>query len=124
MKRILIIENNKEDAQKYKNAISSIGFHTQIAESAIKGLKILDEESFDLILLNIFLSDMHGLSLIQKIKNKNPHLKTQFIILTELTDDEIIKEAYSLPVNGYLIKSHYSPEQIADYIKTSLFLSR
>lgn len=122
--KILVIENNQKDAKKYKDALSSIGFQTQIAESAIQGLKILNEDTFDLVLLNIMLHDMHGLSLIKKLRNNNSNFNTPIVILTEVSDDNIIKEAYELNVSGYLIKSSYTPEQIADYIKTALFLNK
>lgn len=122
--KILVIENNKEDAKKYQNALSSIGFQVQIAESAIQGLKILSEGSFNLVLLNVMLHDMHGLSLIKKLHNNNPDFKTQIVILADNIEDNIIEEAYNLHCSGYLIKSHYTEQQIADYIKTALFLNK
>lgn len=124
MTKILIIENNKEDAKKYRDALSLIGFQTQIAESAIQGLKILNEDSFNLVLLNVMLHDMHGLSLIKKLHNNISDFNTQIIILADNVDDNIIAEAYNLHCSGYLIKSHYTEQQIADYIKTALFLNK
>lgn len=121
MKKILIIENNKEEAKKYKNALSSIGFQVQIAESAIQGLRILNEEKFTLVILNIMLHDLHALSLIKKARSKDPNMNISFVILTDITDEDMIKEAYALQVSGYFIKSQHTPEQIADYVKKSLF---
>lgn len=120
--KILIIENNSDIAQKYKNSLSSAGFQVGLAKSAIEGIKILKDSAFSLILINPFLPDMHGLNLIKNIHKNNPEFTTPFVILTEDIDEKMIQEAYNLNICGYLIHSHYSPDEVTKYIKHALFI--
>lgn len=122
--KILLIENNINEAKKYGQALSSCGFQVHHTKGAIEAIKKLNEEKFGLVLLNIMLPDMHGLNLIKNIHANNPDFNTPLVILTENHDDNLINEAYNLNVNGYLVKSNYTPEQIADYIKTALFFNK
>lgn len=119
--KILIIGQNRGDIQKYKNALCSVGFEVRLAESAIAGLKSLTENTFKVILLELLLNDMHGLDFIKKLRTNEPDFNTPIVILSESFDELIIKESYRLNVNDYLIKSNFTPEQIADYVKKAVY---
>jgi CheY-like chemotaxis protein len=122
--KILLIENNLSEAKKYEQALLSFGFQMYHAKGAIEAIKKLNEEKFSLILLNIILHDMHGLNLIKTLQKNNPDFNIPIVILTNSDDDIIIEEAYKLNVSGYLIKKNYAPEQIADFIKNSLYINK
>lgn len=122
--KILIIESNAEISKKYMDALSQAGFHIYQAKSAVQGLKMLNENTFSLVLLNIILPDMHGLNFIKRLYMNNPDFNIPLIILTEFSDDDLIREAFNLNVKGYLVHSHYTPEQVAGFIKTALYSSQ
>ncbi|MFA5932906.1 MAG: response regulator [Microgenomates group bacterium] len=122
--KILIIEHNDTIAQKYKDALTQIGFAVIHAKSAVAGLKILNEDIFSLILLNIMLPDMHGLNLIKNLHKNNPGFNTPLVILTENAEDNLIQESYNLNVRGYLIHAIHTPEQVADCVKAALYINK
>lgn len=122
--KILIIENNVEDARKYEESLSSKGFQVHHAKGGIEGIKKLNEDTYNLILLNIMLPDMHGLNFIKTIRNHFPDNKAPMVILTECADDQVIEEAYKLHISGYLVKPDYTPEQIAEYVKGALYINK
>jgi len=68
-------------------------------EAAIKEMVRLQP---DVALLDVRLPDGSGLSVCREIKLRN--LPTRVIILTAFNDDDLLLEAISLGVNGYLIK--------------------
>lgn len=117
MAKILLIEGKKDIAELYSRQFKLAGFEIKVAKSGISGLKMMRDEQFDLVLLNIMLPEMHGLELLKRLRLTNPDYKTPIVILSNNSEDNIIKESFSLGVKGYLIKANHTPAQIIDYIR-------
>ena len=62
------------------------------------------------------LPGMHGLELLRQWKVKHPDNQMPVLLLTNLGQDEVIKEAFTLGARGYLIKASYTPKQIVEEI--------
>lgn len=46
-----------------------------MASSGIEALKIMEEEAFDIMITDICMTEMNGLSLVEKMNYLNPRLK-------------------------------------------------
>lgn len=119
MVKILIIQEGKYTNDLYHQLVLA-DFQVRLAKSGVLGLNILSKEIFDLVLLDMMLPDMHGLELIRKYRTSNPHTKTPIVILSDTTENEIIKQSFALGIKGYLIKTNYTPAQIIDRIKAMM----
>jgi len=118
--KILIIEDNKDLAEIYKNELVFNGFEVYIVEMAIEIYAALDSLKPDLILLDIMLSDGYGLDILKKIKGNDAYNKIIVIVLSNIDAPTVINEAYANNVDGYIIKSMILPSQLTDEVK--LFL--
>jgi len=69
-KKILIIDDEKSILDSLAGILSDEGFATVCADSGESGLKILDEEEIDLVLLDIWMPGMDGLEVLPEIKRR------------------------------------------------------
>jgi DNA-binding NarL/FixJ family response regulator len=88
---------------------------TETFESCEDGLKFISKNSPpDIILLDINLPGINGISGIEKIKNISP--STHIIILTVYDDNEKVFNALCSGASGYLLKDS-SPQKIISAIE-------
>lgn len=101
--KILLIEDNEGDAELIRLVLNeSEGSVLKNADCVSSGLKLLEEEPFDVVLLDLGLPDSSGLDAVQRIQDKG--LKLPIIVLTGLSDEELAVRAISLGAQDYLVK--------------------
>jgi DNA-binding response OmpR family regulator len=119
-KKILIVEDETFIAKLYSEQLIKAGFHVDTAPDGTKGLELLSVNQYDLLLLDIMLPGMNGLQVLKEWKTKNPQAQMLVLLLTNLGQDDVIKEAFNLGAQGYLIKAAYTPQQIVTEVQTAL----
>ncbi len=81
------------------------------AENGRRALEILSERWVDLVLTDINMPEMDGLTLLRKMREHEIHRHTPVIIITTEASQASIDEANSLGVRGYITKP-FVPEQV------------
>lgn len=119
-KKILLVEDEDFIRDLYVRQLSKEGFQIKSAPDGQTGLKMLQTESFDLLLLDIMLPGMNGLQLLREFKTKNPQSPMITILLTNLGQEAVIKEGFELGAQAYLIKASYTPDQVVQEVKNAL----
>ena len=119
-KTILIVEDEPSVINSLTDKLSIAGYSTITAENGeIALVKALDEKP-DLILLDLILPKMDGLTFLKKLRG-NPWGKyAKVIILTNLSDSEKIEEAQSRNVFDYLIKTDWSLDDVLNKVNEYL----
>ena len=80
--KILIVEDDHALASMYRTALAFEGFEVTVAADSLAGLRHIDEEHFDLIVLDLALPVVRGEEILREI-NSAPHLRaTPVIIVT------------------------------------------
>ncbi len=87
------------------------------AENGVEALEILSKQSFDLVITDISMPEMDGITLAQEIKEKYPDQKV--MALTMMGENQHIKHMLAAGVNGYILKNSDKSE-IMNAIKTIL----
>jgi two-component system nitrogen regulation response regulator NtrX len=72
--KILVVDDETSILQSLEGILSDEGFEPVCAESAEEGLRIIDEEDVDLVLLDIWMPGMDGLTALEEIKKRDPVL--------------------------------------------------
>lgn len=116
-KRILLIEDEDSIRDLYKRQLDLAGFVTDGFASGQEGLAALERDTYDLILLDIMLPKVNGLDLLMELKRNEKTKNIPVILVTNLGQDDIIKEGLSLGAVSYLVKLHYTPDQIVQEVK-------
>ncbi|MEE9497151.1 MAG: response regulator, partial [Desulfobacterales bacterium] len=77
---ILIVDDEISILQSLGGLLSDEGFEVLTASNGYEALKVIDKESPDLVLLDIWMPGMDGIDTLQEIKKSNPFI--QVIIIT------------------------------------------
>jgi DNA-binding response OmpR family regulator len=88
---ILGIDDNEDILKLLDTVISSKGHDFMQARNGKDGLKLIDEQNFDAILLDLAMPEFSGLDVIESLKKSNK-LKDQKVIIftaSSATDKEI-----------------------------------
>lgn len=110
MKRILIIEDDQSIANLQKDYLELSGFSVKIVNSGTDGLKVLEEEAFDLIILDIMLPGMDGFEVLKTIREKEDIP----VLLVSARAEEIYKiNGFGLGADDYITKPFSSGELVA-----------
>lgn len=100
--KMLIVEDNNRVSALLKRGLESQGYQVYITEEAEEGLILLEKIEFDLIITDIMLTGMDGITFCKKIRHSGK--KIPIIMLTALgTIDEKI-EGFDAGADDYLVK--------------------
>ena len=78
--KILVIDDEKSQRDILNDILSDAGFQVQTAESAEQGIKILENDSFALVLTDYKMPGKTGMDVLFYVQENHPH--TQVIIMT------------------------------------------
>jgi len=118
--RILVVEDDLFLRELYSDILSGEGYKVEAAQDGEVALEKMKVGGYDLILLDIIMPKMDGLSVMKQIQNIVPQTPNKCVVfLTNLDKDEEIKTALQLG-NGYLIKSQITPGNLIEEIKVYL----
>ena len=67
VKKILFVDDNKVTLTSIKEEIESIGYEVKTVTNGKQALKILQQESFDLVLLDVLMPEMSGIDVLKKM---------------------------------------------------------
>lgn len=117
-KKILIVEDDFFIRDLYEKQFKKEGYVVESSPDAEQGLEKIKAGPPNLVLLDLMLPKMSGLDLL-KILKADANLKSvPVVILTNLGQDQAIKQGFDLGADGYLIKSAYTPSQVVNEVRT------
>ena len=118
--RILLIEDDPLIGNIIKRSLDKSGFEVRYVTNGEEGMKEIEQNPPDLILLDIILPGMNGFDLLQRVK-KNPERNTiPVIVISNLGSRDDVDKGISLGADAYLVKSNVLPEEIIAKVKSIL----
>lgn len=120
--KVLIVEDDSFLREICAKKLAREGFSVYEAIDGEEALKIFEKNIPDIILLDIILPAIDGFDVLKKIRsNKNSKIsKVPVIMLSNLGQEDDVKKAMDLGANNYLIKAHFTTEEIVKKIKKEL----
>jgi len=119
-KKVLLIEDDEFIRDLYKRQLDLCDMFTYAFSNGTDGLKSVEENQYDLILLDIMLPGMNGLDVLRSLKATDATKNIPVIMVSNLGQDAVVKEGFALGAIGYLIKATFTPDQIVQEI-TKIF---
>ncbi|NQZ69157.1 MAG: response regulator [Lentisphaeria bacterium] len=102
--QILLIEDNTKDFVLFEKYLNEGDYHLTHATSLENAARELEKKTFDILFLDLNLTDSSGIETLDKITETVLH-NTPIVILTCLSDEEIAIKAVRKGAQDYLIKS-------------------
>ena len=109
MKNILLIEDNEIIIKGLKYSLEQEDFEVTPAKSVFEAKQLLNENKYNLIILDVMLPDGNGFELCKFIKEKE---KTPVIFLTAKDEEQDIVNGLELEAEDYIIKPFRTRELI------------
>ncbi|WP_286820212.1 response regulator [Desulfobacter sp. UBA2225] len=78
--KVLIIDDEQEFTEALAERMTNRGMTVSTSSSAIEGLQSVEEQSFDVVVLDLQMPEMDGIETLKILKKKRPEL--QVILLT------------------------------------------
>lgn len=121
IKKILIVEDERDMRQALVDELSRNGFETLEAKNGKEGLESALKNHPDLILLDIVMPEMDGMTMMQKLRENVEGKKIPIILLTNLNaTDKIIEGVVRDEPSYYLVKSDWNIEGVVAKVKEML----
>lgn len=119
--KILLIEDNADDAKLIQHQLSKtlkFSFTLQHVIAIHKGLEALQQERFDVVLLDLNLPDGSGISTVDAVSGQATEVP--IIVLTGNDNDEVGVEAVKKGAQDYLIKGKVDDDLLARSISYAI----
>lgn len=116
--KILLVDDEKKILQINKKLLSDSGFSNILTcENAVRADELISDETIDLVVLDIMLPDMNGLSLYEMWKKRGINVP---VIFLSARDEETSRlKGLGLGADDYVTKP-YTPEELLLRIKAVL----
>jgi two-component system response regulator FlrC len=102
MKRILVVDDDRQMTMALKEAISRAGYEVEVFQGAKKALERLKEEDFSLVVTDMKMPQMDGLGFIKAMRKEGIGLPV--LVITGFATVENAVECMKLGAADYLMK--------------------
>jgi len=102
MKKLLVVDDEEEICDFLKTFFEEREFEVQTANSGIQALDSVQAVNPQVVLLDVHMPGMDGMSVLRQIKLRFPLVKV--IMVTAIETQEKIEEAMRLGADNYITK--------------------
>jgi len=99
---ILVVDDNPPMVQTLEDILKIKGFAVHAAYSGTEALEILQRQNIDILLTDVVMPDMDGVTLYRQVKESHPRMVT--FLMTAYSADEIIHQGLAEGIKTILTK--------------------
>lgn len=115
--RILLVEDNLSTGQMYERILKESDFDVDYAMDGDEAWNYVSQGGYDLVLMDIKMPKMDGLTVLEKLRQNPPKIENgPIVMLTNMTEEALVKKAMSLGALSYMDKSNLNPNQLVQKI--------
>jgi len=118
--KILIIEDDKFLRELIAKKLIKEGYEVDEAIDGEEGVKKVKEILPDVVLLDLILPGIDGFEVLKTIKEDDKTSTIPVVILSNLGQKDEVEKGLSLGAVDFLIKAHFTPEEIVEKVKSVL----
>lgn len=111
MAKICLVEDEQKVAAFICKGLEEHGYKVTSAEDGLGAKELLQNQDFDLLILDVMLPDINGIELCQQIRDANVH--TPILMLTALGSVENKVSGLKAGADDYLVKPFHFSELLA-----------
>src|ERR1700721_1750467 len=108
---ILVVDDEIEIREGLEALLTSESFQVTLAETGEAGLQKLEDQPFDLMLLDVSLPDRNGLELLREIRRRDPQLS--IILITAFGSIDMARAAFKGGAQDFITKPWSNDELIS-----------
>ncbi|MEW6666249.1 MAG: response regulator [Thermodesulfobacteriota bacterium] len=118
-KRILVVDDDEMVLMALEELLKPEGYEVHAFSSGTEALKKLDENGFDLLMLDVIMPEMDGFELCRRIRQKEKYQEVPIVFLTAKSRDEDRARGLEAGANLFLSKP-ISPDKLIEIVGSAL----
>lgn len=116
-KRVLLIDDEAYLREIYNIELTREGFEVLLASDGEEGLKAIQTEKPDAVLLDLQMPGKNGFDVLSEL-GKDPELKKiPVVILSNIDEEETFKKVGKFETHFYLVKALTTPPKVAKILR-------
>ncbi len=121
--RLLVVDDNELNRDMFTRRLGARGFQAEAVADGEQALRRVDEERFDVVLLDVMMPGLSGLDVLRGVRERWPESDLPVIMVTARDATEDVVEALQAGANDYVTKPLDFPVVLAR-VETQLALKR
>lgn len=114
--KLLLVEDDVTLSKMYQKKFETEGYEVLAAYDGLEGLEKATKEKPDLVVLDIMLPKMDGLSVFKKMRGNPETFKTPVLLLTNFDQEDTVFECFKLGAVDYLLKASVTPKEVVEKV--------
>lgn len=114
---VLLVEDDDDIRDVYAEVLRDAGYVVVEASDGQSGVDVALENPWDILLLDIMLPKLDGMAVLRDISADARFSSKPVLIISNLDDQKIVKDCFSLGAKGFFVKSGVTPQDILDVVK-------
>ncbi len=114
-KKILTVDDSKTMRDMVRFTLSSAGFEVVEAEDGVQALSVLDKTSVDLIITDINMPNMDGVTLVRRVRGGGNHRGVPILVLTTEGGEAKKADGKAAGATGWIVKP-FTPDKLVQVV--------
>jgi two-component system, cell cycle response regulator len=119
--RVLLVEDDPEDAELVREALGEVAWFAHTLTHAwrfAEALELLERQTFDAVLLDLWLPDASGFDTLAGVRGRSPGIPV--VVLTGMDDESFGIDAVRHGAHDYLVKGRVDGKALARSIRDAI----
>ncbi len=116
-KRILVVDDSITTREIEKSILELENYNVITAIDGIDGLEKADEQYYHLIITDIQMPRMDGLTFVDNLRKREKYMNTPIIVVSSADDEKMRLDFKKVNVNSFIIKSEFERGNLLDEVK-------
>ncbi len=118
--KILIVEDEDSLSEVLQDRFENEDFEVFVAKDGDEGLKLALDKKPDVILLDILMPKLDGLSMLKNLRTYEQGKNIRVIVTTNVNDSKEVHEALALGARDFLVKSDWVLSDLVESVRNQL----
>jgi len=114
---ILAVDDSLTTRVLISGVLESECYNVTLAASGEEALEIMDNNSYDLFILDVEMPGINGFELASRIRKNPEHKETPIIILSSLSKDEHRRKGIEVGAQAYIVKGRFDQGIFLETVK-------
>lgn len=114
--KILTVDDSRTMRNMLAYALQGAGYEVLQAENGQEGLDILDDNVVDLIITDINMPVMDGITFIERLREKKEQAAVPVLILTTESSDDMKAKGRAAGATGWIVKP-FDPAKLIEVVR-------
>lgn len=115
-KRILVVDDSMTMREMLRFALEPAGYGVILARDGQHGLERLDAEGADVVITDVNMPVMDGLTMIRHVRSRPAHKSTPILVLTTEASQAMKDKGRAAGATGWIVKP-FDPEKLLAVVR-------